>query len=247
MNFCNYLNNDRAETVWLLQTQNILIFSIGVGHRTQKCRFAFQMQVFSFLTIAGPSEGIYKELGSKFLAFAYPVRTETEIKDRIEQLKKEYFDARHHCYAWVLGKEKSRYRSFDDGEPNHSAGDPILGQIKSKNLSNVLVVVVRYFGGVKLGVGGLIQAYKTAAEEALNNAVIMEYEVTQSVFVKYPYESTAEVMRLVKEFDLHIKHQEFLEECLLHAEVKQKFVGQLTLRAELLKVTSHRISFSVSE
>ncbi len=216
-------------------------------HRTQKCRFAFQMEVLSFLTVAGPSEGLYKELGSKFLAFAYPVTTEAEIKDRIEHLKKEYFDARHHCYAWVLGKEKSRYRSFDDGEPGHSAGDPILGQIKSKNLTNVLVVVVRYFGGVKLGVGGLIQAYKTATEEALNNAVIIEYPVTQSVIIKYSYDSTAEVMRLVKEFDLHIIHQEFLEECLLQAEVKQKYVDQLTARTELLKVTGHRISFSVSE
>jgi uncharacterized YigZ family protein len=205
------------------------------------------MEVLSFLTVAGPSEGIYKEQGSKFLAFAYPVTTEEEIKDRIEHLKKEYFDARHHCYAWMLGKEKTRYRSFDDGEPNHSAGDPILGQIKSKNLTNVLIVVVRYFGGVKLGVGGLIQAYKTAAEEALNNAAIRECEVTQSVIIKYPYESTAEVMRLVKEFDLHINHQEFLEECLLHAEVKQKYVDQLTSRAELLKVTGHRISFSVNE
>jgi uncharacterized YigZ family protein len=214
---------------------------------TQKCRFAFQMEVLSFLTVAGPSEGLYKELGSKFLAFAYPVRTEIEIKDIIEHLKKEYFDARHHCYAWVLGKEKSKFRSFDDGEPNHSAGDPILGQIKSKNLTNVLIVVVRYFGGVKLGVGGLIQAYKTAAEEALNNAVIIEYEVTQNVIVKYPYESTAEVMRLVKEFDLHINHQEFLEDCLMHAEVKQKYVDLFVSRAELLKVTGHRISFSVSE
>lgn len=205
------------------------------------------MEVLSFLTITGPAAGIYKELGSKFLAFAYPVRSEAEIKDKIELLRKEYFDARHHCYAWVLGKEKTRYRSFDDGEPNHSAGDPILGQIRSKNLTNVLIVVVRYFGGVKLGVGGLIQAYKTAAEEALNNAAIMECEVTQSVTINYPYESTAEVMRLVKEFDLHINHQEFLEECLLHAEVKQKYVDQLTSRAELLKVTGHRISFSVSE
>jgi uncharacterized YigZ family protein len=205
------------------------------------------MNVFSFLTIAGPSSGIYRELGSKFLAFAFPVHTELEIKERLEQLKKEYFDARHHCYAWVLGKDKDRYRSFDDGEPNHSAGDPILGQIKSKNLTNILIVVVRYFGGVKLGVGGLIQAYKTAAEEALNNAVILEQEVIQTVELKYPYESTAEVMRLVKEFDLRINHQEFLEDCLLHAEVKQKYLDQLTSRAQLLKVTGHRISFSVSE
>ena len=220
---------------------------MGVSHRTQKRRFAFQMQVLSFLTIKDPSTGIYKELGSKFLAFAYPVRTDEEIKDRIELLKKEYFDARHHCYAWMLGKEKTRFRSFDDGEPNHSAGEPILGQIKSKNLTNIIIVVVRYFGGVKLGMGGLIQAYKAAAEDALNNAVIIECEVAQSVMIRYPYESTAEVMRLVKEFDLHINRQEFLEECLLNAEVKQRHVDQLMSRAGLLKVMGHRISFSVSE
>jgi uncharacterized YigZ family protein len=205
------------------------------------------MEVLSFLTLAAPSEGIYKEAGSKFLAFAYPVNSEPEIKDRIEQLRMEYFDARHHCYAWMLGKEKNKQRAFDDGEPNHSAGDPILGQIKSKNLTNTLIVVVRYFGGVKLGVGGLIQAYKAAAEDALNQAVIIEREVTRSVNVHYPYESTTEVMRLVKEFELHVTHQEFLAECMLQAEVKQKYVHQLTSKAELLKVTGHRISFSVGE
>jgi uncharacterized YigZ family protein len=203
------------------------------------------MEVLSFQSISGPSEGIYKELGSKFLAFAYPVSTYEEIKSRIEDLKKEYFDARHHCYAWMLGKEKDRFRAFDDGEPNHSAGDPILGQIKSKNITNVLVVVVRYFGGVKLGVGGLIQAYKTAAENALNHATIIEHEVTQTVIFNYPYESTVEVMRLVKEYDLQIVQQQFLESCTLQAEVKQKYVDPLKSRAELLKVMGHRISFSI--
>ncbi len=116
------------------------------------------MNVFSFHTIEGPSEGLYKQLGNKFMAFAYPVSSEEEVKIKIETLKKKYFDAHHHCFAWTLGEDKRRHRAFDDGEPNHSAGDPILGQIKSKNLTNVLVVVVRYFGGVKLGVGGLMQA-----------------------------------------------------------------------------------------
>ena len=205
------------------------------------------MEVLSFYTIAGPSEGIYKELGSKFLAFAYPVVSEVEIKDKLEELRKTYFDARHHCYAWVVGKDKSKHRSYDDGEPNHSAGDPILGQIKSKNLTNVLVVVVRYFGGVKLGVGGLIQAYKTAAEEALNNATLLEQEVTQKVILHYPYEYTAEVLRMVKKFDLQIVHQQFLEECELQAEVKQKYFKTLKTKAALLKATGHRITFSVIE
>jgi len=201
------------------------------------------MEVFSFYTIDGPSEGSYKELGSKFLAFAIPVSSEEEIKNRIDFLKKKYFDARHHCFAWVIGEDKSRYRAFDDGEPNHSAGDPILGQIKSRNLTNVLVVVVRYFGGVKLGVGGLIQAYKTAAEEALNNAVVIEQEVTDAVQLHYPYESTTEVMRLVKDFDLIIIRQDFLEDCVLHADVKRKYYESFLSKAELLKALGHKISF----
>src|SRR5690606_7725476 len=120
-----------------------------------------------YRTIAQPAEGLYKEKGSKFIALAYPVYTEEEIKDRLAELRKKYYDARHHCYAYMLGADKSRYRANDDGEPNHSAGDPILGQIRSADLSNVLVVVVRYFGGTKLGVSGLITAYKTATADAL--------------------------------------------------------------------------------
>jgi uncharacterized YigZ family protein len=205
------------------------------------------MEVFSFRTIDGPSEGNYKELGSKFLAFAYPVGSEDEVKIKIEGLKKKYFDARHHCFAWILGEDRSRYRAFDDGEPNHSAGDPILGQIKSKNVTNILVVVVRYFGGVKLGVGGLIQAYKTATEDALNNATIIEREVTHPVMLRYPYEYTTDVMRLVKDFDLMIVRQEFLEECVLQAEVKRKFFDSFNAKVELLRVTGHKISFSSSE
>lgn len=202
------------------------------------------MEVLSFQTIAQPSEGTYKESGSKFFAFAYPVASEEEIKERIEELKKRYFDARHHCFAWMLGKEKNRHRVFDDGEPSHSAGDPILGQIRSKDLTNILIVVVRYFGGVKLGVGGLIQAYKTAAEDALNHAVIVVKEVTQSVSIHYPYEYTTEVMRLVKEFELFIVQQQFLEKCVLQAQVKQKFYDQLKSKIDLLRVTGHEISFS---
>src|SRR5690242_5641679 len=126
------------------------------------------MSVFSYQTIEKSSDSIYKEKGSRFLAFARPVSSESDVKKVLESLRKEYFDARHHCFAWILGPEKKLFRAFDDGEPNHSAGDPILGQIRSRNLTNVLVVVVRYFGGTKLGVGGLISAYKTAASDALD-------------------------------------------------------------------------------
>jgi uncharacterized YigZ family protein len=163
------------------------------------------MTAFSYRTIQSPAEGIYKEKGSKFFAFVYPIESGQDIKEKIELLKKKYFDARHCCFAYVLGPEKKKYRAFDDGEPNHSAGDPILGQIRSKDLTNILVVVVRYFGGTKLGVGGLIKAYKTAAEDALNNAVIIEKDIKKSILLEYDYSSTTEVMRLVKEFELTIK------------------------------------------
>src|SRR5688572_4417432 len=145
------------------------------------------MPVHAYLTLQAATRGIYKEKGSKFLAFAWPVNTEFEIKEKIDGLRKEYYDARHHCYAWMLGAEKNHFRAFDDGEPNHSAGDPILGQIRSKGITNVLIVVVRYFGGVKLGVGGLINAYKTAAENALNNSAIVEIEISENVNLQFDY------------------------------------------------------------
>jgi uncharacterized YigZ family protein len=165
------------------------------------------MSVFSYQTIQKSSDSIYKEKGSRFLAFARPVSSESEVKKALESLKKEYFDARHHCFAWILGPEKKLFRAFDDGEPNHSAGDPILGQIRSRELTNVLVVVVRYFGGTKLGVGGLISAYKTAASDALDRATIITLDVTETFVLQYKYEFTPEVMKLVKEFSLEIVDQ----------------------------------------
>jgi uncharacterized YigZ family protein len=191
------------------------------------------MSAFSFKTLQSNAEGIYKEKGSRFHAFAFPVESAVEIKEKIDALKKEYFDARHHCYAWMLGPDKKEFRAFDDGEPNHSAGDPILGQIRSKNLTNVLVVVVRYFGGVKLGVGGLITAYKSAAENALDNAVIIEREVIELIRILFDYTATPDVMRLVKEFDLKIRQQDFDERCLLEAELatkhREKFITKVNL------------------
>jgi uncharacterized YigZ family protein len=195
------------------------------------------MEVFSYRTIQNSSEGQYKEKGSKFLGFAYPVNSEEEIKLQIQELKKKFFDARHHCFAYVLGAEKLKFRASDDGEPNHSAGDPILGQIRSKNLTDVLIVVVRYFGGVKLGVGGLISAYKIAAEEALHNAVIIEKEVMKKFSIQYDYAATPEVMRLVKEFDLIIINQQFEEQCSMQIEIalksKENFLEKITLMQAL--------------
>lgn len=203
------------------------------------------MSNFSFYTIQDSSEGYYKESGSKFLAFAYSVDSEAEIKEKIEHLRKKYFDATHHCFAWILGPDKDRFRAVDDGEPNHSAGDPILGQIRSKSLTNVLVVVVRYYGGVKLGVGGLIQAYKLAAEEALSNSKIIEREVTEKFLIRYPYDETPEVMKLIKDFDVKILNQEFAEDCLLEAQVKLKEKDEFMNKITLLNALGRKISLSV--
>lgn len=193
------------------------------------------MPAYSFLTIVAPGQGIYKEKGSKFLSFAYPVYSESDIKEHLTFLKSEYFDARHHCYAWMLGAERNHFRSFDDGEPNHSAGDPILGQIRSKNLTNVLVIVVRYFGGTKLGVGGLIAAYKTAAEDALNKCTVIEKEVIIKVSLSYEYAITSDVMRLVKDFDMNIISQEFNVRCELKADLPLRNQEKFTEKMKLMK------------
>lgn len=192
------------------------------------------MPAYSFLTIKSTGKGIYKEKGSKFLSFAYPVFSESEIKEKIGSLKSEYFDARHHCFAWILGPEKKQFRAFDDGEPNHSAGDPILGQIRSRNLTNVLVVVVRYFGGTKLGVGGLIAAYKSAAEDALNNSTIVEQEVMERITLSYDYSITADVMKMVKDFDMAVVAQEFKQQCDLIADVPLKNMEKFEEKVKLL-------------
>jgi len=191
--------------------------------------------ITSYRTVVGQSTGQYKEKGSKFLSFCYPVSDENEINAHLTALRKEYHDARHHCYAWVLGADKLRHRANDDGEPNHSAGDPILGQIRSKGLTNILIVVVRYFGGVKLGVGGLISAYKSAAEEALNTAIIEEKMITTTLKLLFPYESTSEIMRVVKEFDLKILEQTFQEACYMLLEGSILNTPRTIERLNLLK------------
>jgi len=205
------------------------------------------MAIFSYLTIQAPSTGLFKEKGSKFLAFAYPVSDESQIKEHIGELKKKFFDARHHCFAWILDADKKRFRAFDDGEPNHSAGDPIIGQIRSRGLTNVLVVVVRYFGGTKLGVSGLISAYKTATDDALKNATIVECEVKETLILNYSYNATPELMRTVKEFDLEIVGQDFHESCSMTVSVRLRNKEQLVERIEFLNATGHTISFHEGE
>ncbi|HEY8401386.1 MAG TPA: YigZ family protein [Cytophagaceae bacterium] len=175
----------------------------------------------SYLSIKSPSEGLYKEKGSKFLAFAYPVESEEEIKEILNDLKKKYYDARHHCYAFILGPEKSIYRASDAGEPAHSAGDPILNQIRSSGVTNVLVVVVRYFGGTKLGVSGLINAYKTAAADALANATVIEKLVTEKIRVHFDYPQTNEIMKALKETQAEFIHQDFSANCTILFSVRK--------------------------
>jgi len=175
----------------------------------------------TFFTIAKPVEGLFKESNSKFFYFAFPVKTEDEIKEYLAKLRKTYFDARHHCFAWALGKNGEFYRAFDDGEPNHSAGDPILGQIRSKELTQVLIVVVRYFGGTKLGMGGLIQAYKTAASLALDEAEIIQKQIKMEVSIQFPYASMNEVMKLVKNWEMEIVSQKMEMDCNMQLEFRE--------------------------
>jgi uncharacterized YigZ family protein len=173
----------------------------------------------NYLSIETYSEGSYKEKGSKFLAFAYPVSSEDEIKERLNALRKEYHDARHHCYAWRLEPEKTHYRVNDDGEPSGSAGKPIYGQIVSRDLSDLLIVVVRYFGGTLLGVGGLISAYRSAASDALNHNRIIERRVYDYLKVEFGYAHMNSVMRVVKEYQLDFEDQEFDMDCTLTLKV----------------------------
>lgn len=206
------------------------IFSFG-----RRWAYPGYMTVLSYTTIQAPSEGNYKEKGSKFLAFAYPVSTEEKIKDHLKALKKKYFDARHHGYAYILGPGGETYRAFDDGEPNHSTGDPILGQIRSRKLTNVLVVVVRYFGGTKLGAGGLISAYRTAAGDALTHAVPVEREVVKTLEITFEFSATPEVMKLIKENDLVILAQEFADKTKMWLEIRLRVEEKVTEKIALLK------------
>lgn len=182
----------------------------------------------TYLTIAGKSEGLYKEKGSKFIALAFPVRSEDEVKHYLEDVRKQYHDARHHCYAYILGKDGETFRANDDGEPNHSAGDPILGQIRSKSLTDVLIIVVRYFGGTKLGVGGLISAYKIAASEALLHNKIVTAIVRKKVEIKFEYLSMNDVMRLIKEHEAEIMDQEFDNSCRILVQVRLALLEAFT-------------------
>lgn len=176
----------------------------------------------TYRTIEGIATGIYKEKGSRFLCFAEPVKGEQEVKAVLEKYRKHYHDARHHCYAYALGPAREAQRMNDDGEPSGTAGRPIFGQILSFDLTDIVVIVIRYFGGTKLGVSGLITAYKSAARDALGSAIIIEKTVDEIYEVFYNYAETSELMRIVKEKDLQILETTYTDKCRLVFAVRKK-------------------------
>jgi uncharacterized YigZ family protein len=177
----------------------------------------------TYFTITEPStEVLFKEKNSKFFGYVFPITSEEEVKIHIESLKKQHFSARHWCYAYQIGTDKIQYRANDDGEPNNSAGMPIYGQIQSYNITNVLVVVVRYFGGVKLGVGGLITAYKTTAQMALEESEIIEKTIDSHFLVQFDYKNMNKVMRVIKEKNIMIISQKMEEDCQIEIATRKK-------------------------
>ena len=181
----------------------------------------------SYKVVTTPGEGLYKEKGSKFFAEAFPVHSEAEVKAKVAEIKKKYFDTKHHCYAFIIGPDKSCYRSSDDGEPSGTAGKPILNQILSKDLTNVCVVVTRYFGGQLLGVPGLINAYKTSAREALDNCGVMEKTVDEVFSVSFGYPLLNEVMRILKEENLEQRNTKFELDCYLEIAVRKSISNKI--------------------
>lgn len=189
-----------------------------------------------YKTLQEVSEGLYAEKRSKFVSIAYPVETEEQVKEYLDELRKKYYDARHICWAYHLGYDDVKFRANDDGEPSGTAGRPILGQIRSFELTNVFVAVVRYFGGIKLGTGGLIVAYKAAAAEALSNAQIVEKTIDESICFTFEYPFLNDVMRIIKEMDPNIIAQKFEISCDMTLSIRRSQME--TLRSRLEKVQS---------
>lgn len=181
----------------------------------------------TYLTIAAPAEAALRERSSKFLAFAWPVTDEEQIREHLDALRKKYYDATHHCYAWRLGHDGARFRANDDGEPSGTAGRPILGQMLSNELTDCLIVVVRYFGGTKLGVPGLIAAYKDSAAEAIAAAQIVERTVDVRFRVTFPYEAMNDVMRIVKEEQPAVVEQQFDNVCTMTLSIRSSRADML--------------------
>ena len=187
-----------------------------------------------YYSIEAPVQAVYKDQKSRFIAFAYPVESEEEVKELLAKCRKEYHDARHHCLAYRIGYDGSRWRSSDDGEPSGTAGRPILGQIDSAGLSDVAVIVVRYFGGIKLGVPGLIAAYKEASRSALQSAVRVKKTAGNSYLLRFGYESMPEMMKLLKEMSLAYKDLEFGEDCSLKVRIRLSSEKEFFERTNLI-------------
>lgn len=192
------------------------------------------------LELTGPGEGIYKEKGSKFIGYAFPVKNEAELKQRMAQLKNEHHQARHHCYAFVVGKNREHQRWSDAGEPSNTAGPPIHGQILSAGLTNTAVVVVRYFGGTKLGKPGLIKAYKEAAADALKNATSQPFVAIESYRLSFPYAATSQVMQVLHKADALIREQEYGEKTILVVDIPE------AMAANALTLLDHVEALSIS-
>lgn len=173
-----------------------------------------------YFTIEKTSTGFFKDKGSKFYAFAFPLQNEDEVKEILTGIRKEHHAARHHCFAWRLGTQNITFRANDDGEPSSTAGKPILGQLQSFNVTNILIVVVRYFGGTLLGVSGLINAYKIAAAEALKNAQILKKIIESEIVLDFTYNELAEVMNVIKQNNLNVLNTRFEEKCNLTCSVR---------------------------
>lgn len=186
----------------------------------------------TYKTIEGQSEAVYTEKRSKFIAIAIPVRTLTEVKAHLEEYQKKYYDARHVCYAYMLGAERKEFRANDNGEPSGTAGKPILGQINSNELTDILIIVVRYFGGIKLGTSGLIVAYRTAAAQAIAEAEIIEKTVDQDVKIIFEYPFMNDVMRIVKEEAPEILEQSYDMDCIMRLRIRKSLMPRLHARLE---------------
>ena len=181
----------------------------------------------SYLEVVGSSQGLYKDKGSKFIAYTFHINDEDDVKTRMAEVRKKEYSARHHCYAYVLNPDKSIQRDSDDGEPSNTAGKPILGQLLSNNLTNTLIIVVRYFGGVKLGVGGLIKAYRSATQDALQNITIEKRYINEVFVANFKYPEMNNVMQIVKDLKLEVIQQKFEIECDLTFSVRKSQSEQM--------------------
>ncbi|MDO5664180.1 MAG: YigZ family protein [Bacteroidia bacterium] len=175
----------------------------------------------TYKTIEQPAEGYITEKKSKFLSFIFPVKSPEKVKEIVDEYRKKYYDARHVCWAYMLGSGREEYRSNDDGEPSGTAGRPILGQINSYELTNVLILVIRYFGGTLLGTGGLIKAYKEAAEDAIKNAEIVEKTIDETLLIHFEYLLLNDVMRVLKQFESATREQDFRESCTMKLRIRK--------------------------